>query len=263
MTIALGILASDGVAVAADAQETFGEHKGFALKVHSSMTQTSPASTVNSAIVVTGAGSADYLDALSQQIIDGFHEHQDSDIQSCEAHLREAVEQFHTKYVTPLPAHLAREVWVVVGAQVENRSGLWKSDVAILRPPSGFAAVGSGQTYARMAIEHRSADLPVETAAILAVWGVMEARNFDLYCGRSTALTFLKQNLAYTVPPYSIKKIEGLHEEYSGIEQSALLYAVGQRRADDAKRPRKISGWLRKLRGKFSDVSAELTKLKP
>src|SRR5258708_636501 len=60
MTIALGILASDGIVLAADTQETAGYFKGFALKIHSAMTKTNIHSNVNSALAITGSGHGVY-----------------------------------------------------------------------------------------------------------------------------------------------------------------------------------------------------------
>ena len=123
MTIALGVLASDGVVLAADTQESSGYFKGFALKIHSAMTQTNGQSTVNSAVAVTRAGSGVYLDVIAAKIITDFHSHQDSDVAAFEAHLKDRVKEFHRTYVTPLPAQLPREVELIVGAQLEGKSG--------------------------------------------------------------------------------------------------------------------------------------------
>ena len=60
MTIALGILASDGVVVATDTQETV---QGY-WKRHEGKIQA--AQTAQGAVVVAGAGRAAYADALGQ-----------------------------------------------------------------------------------------------------------------------------------------------------------------------------------------------------
>jgi len=262
MTIALGILASDGVAIAADTQETLGEFKGFALKIHSAMTQTSIHSIVKSAVAITGAGSAVYLDAIADEIIRGFHKYQDSDIAAFEAHLRDCVAQFHAKHVTPLPAHLAREVYLIVGAQIENRHALWATDVSVVKPSLGFEAVGSGHPYARMAIQHRAVNLNAETAAILAAFGVAQAKEYDGYCGKSTTITFLKNNIAYEVPPYEIDEAEHLFQTYGGIEYSSLLFALTNKPVS-AKLPRKLNHLLRNLRKQFAELASRLLEHQP
>jgi ATP-dependent protease HslVU (ClpYQ) peptidase subunit len=239
MTIALGILASDGIAIAADTQETDGYFKGFALKIHSAMTFTTLEGTAKSAVAVTGSGSA------------------------FESHLRERVEEFHAKHVTPLPGHLAREVNLIVGAQIENQRALWSTDVSTVKPSLGFEAVGSGRSYARMAIERRIGSMNAESAALLAILGVGLAKEHDEYCGKQTTVTFLKNNLAYTVLPYNIEKAERLFQRYAGIEHSAFFYALGQQSSDAPERPRKLNRWLRKLREEFSQLAAELLEDTP
>jgi 20S proteasome alpha/beta subunit len=263
MTIALGILASDGIAIAADTQETDGYFKSFALKIHCAMTQTSTHSTVKSAVAVTGSGSGVYLDVIAAEIIGRFHSHQDSDIATFEGHLKECVEEFHAKHVTPLPPHLAREVSLIVGAQIENRNALWATDVSTVKRSLGFEATGSGHPYARMAIQNRALHMDAQSAAVLAVLGVMRAKDYDQNCGKSTTVVFLKGNLAYTVPPYLVEEAEGLFAQYVGIEYGALFYALGMPNANEANRPRKLSQSLRKLRKQFSSLAAQLLEHKP
>ncbi len=263
MTIALGILASDGVAIAADTQETDGYFKGFALKIHSAMTQTSIHSIVKSAVAVTGAGSAVYMDVLAGEILRRFRDNQDSDIAPFESHLRECIEEFHTKHVTPLPAHLAREVNLIVGAQIEGRHALWMTDVSTVHASPGFAAVGTGGSYARMAIERFAHNMNAESAALLSILGVHCAKEYDQYCGKATTVTFLKNNLAYDVPWYQIKEAEKLFGKYAGMEYSEFLYALGIRSGDDAQRPRKLSRTLRALRKDFVHLASQLLEHPP
>jgi 20S proteasome alpha/beta subunit len=265
MTIALGILASDGVAIAADSQETYGDMtKGFALKIHSAMTQTSIHSMVNSAVAITGAGSSAYLDAITYEILQGFDKHQDTDLDAFSKHLKECVEDFHARHVTPLPAHLAREIWVIVGAQIEGKSAMWSTDVSTVQPSLGFAAVGTGANFARMALHNRVVGrMNAEAAALLAILGVERAKQYDSYCGKDTTVTFLKNNLAFTVPPYEVTAANDLFERYAGIEYGAFLYALGKESLDDGQRPQRLTRLLRKLRGDFTTLAARLLTHNP
>ncbi|HTX35140.1 MAG TPA: hypothetical protein VME43_08965 [Bryobacteraceae bacterium] len=263
MTIALGILASDGVVIAADAQETSGYFKGFALKIHEAMTQTSVHSTVQSAIAVTGAGPGVYLDGIAEEIIRKFHGSQDSDIASFELHLKETLEDFYARHVANKPSHIDRTFELIVGAQIEGSQGLWVTEASVVKPSLGFEAIGAGHPFARMAIQNRALYMDAQSAAILSVLGVTLAKEYDQDCGKGTMVVFLKDNLAYTVPPYLVQEAEKLFARYAGIEHSAFLYALGKQAPDDLKRPRKINGWLRQLRKDFSELAAEFLKHKP
>jgi 20S proteasome alpha/beta subunit len=265
MTIALGILASDGVVLAADTQETCGDGtKGFALKIRSAMTQTSIHSMVNSAVAITGAGSSAYLDAITYEIVQGFDKHQDADLDTFSKHLKECVEDFHARHVTPLPAHLAREIWLIVGAQIEGKSAMWSTDVSTVQPSLGFAAVGTGASFARMAIERRVIyGMNAETLALLSILGVERAKDYDQYCGKATTVTFLKNNLAYTVPPYEIEEAKKLFDKYEGIDYSAFLYAIGKDFFNEGQHPRKLARSLRDLRKAFQSLAARFLEHPP
>lgn len=259
MTIALGILASDGVVIAADSQETHGDYfKAFRLKIHSAMTHANVHSSLESAIIITGSGASVYLDAIAQEIIKEFHAHQDKSVDDLELHLKEFHADFWAKYVAPHLPHMDRTFELIIGAEIEGRRRLWRSDANIVKPSLGFEAVGSGHQYARMAIEHHVYDLSAQNAAILAVLGVMRAKEYDNYCGKSTMITFVKKNRTYTVPSYLIEQAEKLFRRYAGYDHSSFAHALAKERLEDAKRLQNLTQALVDLRGEFTSLAAEL-----
>jgi hypothetical protein len=263
MTIGLGILASDGVVIAADTQETAGYFKGFALKIHSAMTHTNPHSTVQSAVAITGSGPGVYLDAVADEIIRDFDRNQDSSIVALESHLRERVEDFWARHVANKPDHLAKAFDLIIGAQIEGQHALWLTEASVVKPSMGFESVGTGSPYARMAIQYRAINMDVQSAAILAILGVAQAKEHDTDCGKNTTVTFLKNNLAYRMRPHQVVEAEKLFNQYAGIEYSAFVYALGSESfddLDDAEWPGKLTQALRKLRGEFSQLAVQLSK---
>jgi len=249
--------------MAADTQETSGYFKGFALKIHSAMTHTNIHSTVKSAVAITGAGSGVYLDAIAAEIIEGFHKNQDSDIPTFESHLRKCVKQFYKEHVSNKPPHMARGIELIVGAQIEGRHALWVTDLSVVKASVGFEAVGAGHPFARIAIENRAFHMDAQSGAVLAVLGVMQAKEWDTECGKGTTVVFLKDNLAYAVPPYLIEEADELFSRYAGIEQSAFRHALGIEAPDDTKRPAKLNRWLRKLRKDFRYLAVQFSGHKP
>jgi hypothetical protein len=159
---------------------------------------------------------------------------------------------------------MARDIWLIIGAQIEGRSAMWTTDLSTVEPSLGFAAVGSGASFARMAIERRVMyTMNAEALAILAVLGIERAKDYDQYCGKATTVTFLKNNLAYTVPWYEIDEAKKLFERYEGIDYSAFLYALGNESLDDAQHSRKVGRWLRALRSDFRKLAARLLTYNP
>ena len=86
-----------------------------------------------------------------------------------------------------------------------------------------------------MAID-RFSNVTVNSAAMLAILGVMRAKDYDLSCGKSTTVRILKNNLAYDAPAYSIDEANKLFERYGGVETSAFLYAIGQASRNEVNR---------------------------
>jgi hypothetical protein len=111
-----------------------------------------------------------------------------------------------------------------------------------------------------MAIQYRAVNMDAQSAAVLAVLGVMQAKEHDQDCGKNTTVTFLKENATYTVPWYRIEEAEKMFRRYAGIEYSAFLYALGGRSGDDPKHPRKLNQWLRSLRKDFLLLAAQFSK---
>ena len=70
MTIALGILTSHGVVIAADTQEGTGRAGDTTASARKIFTRIDPSE--HRAISITGSGGADYLDALSEDIFEEF-----------------------------------------------------------------------------------------------------------------------------------------------------------------------------------------------
>src|ERR1051326_7385632 len=89
MTIALGILASDGIVVASDTQETYSDLR----KVR----QTKILAVVNepnAGLLVTGAGSGPQIDALSQILCDRFSRETPSSLTALDGALQNQVQEF-------------------------------------------------------------------------------------------------------------------------------------------------------------------------
>lgn len=258
MTIALGILASDGIVIAADSQETYGDYfKAFALKIHRAMTHSNIHSDVKSAIVITGSGASVYLDAVSQEIIKEFHSRQHRTVDDLELHLKQFQEDFWAKHVTPLLPHIDRQFELIIGAEIEGRCRLWRTDANVIKPSESFEAVGTGHSYARMAIERHVYDLSAQNAAILAVLGVMRAKEYDNYCGKSTMVTIVKENRTYTVPWYLIEQAEKLFRKYAGYDHSAFVHALASERLEDSKRLQNLNESLTSLRAEFTQLAAD------
>src|SRR5438552_17699196 len=100
MTIALGILAKDGVVLAADTQETFsGVFKVDQAKILATVLGTS---TKNDGVFgVSGAGSGGHIDAISQELCDSFWRQHPKTLVDVGDDIRKRVSDFHAQHVLP------------------------------------------------------------------------------------------------------------------------------------------------------------------
>lgn len=265
MTVALGMLARDGIVLAADTQESDGYFKEFSLKIHYAMTHTSICSNVKSALVVTGAGPGVHLDAVSDELIKTFHSSQDTDIDTFESRLKISVAEFYKAHVMALAPDIDRDFRLIVGVQIEGQFALWTSETTVVKKIIGLEAVGTGAPFAKMALETRYVIEPdVAMVALLSILAINRAKEYDQFSGKSTSVVCLKDNLAYHVPWYLIAEAEKLFARYSGIEGSAFRFALGHNflKTDD-EHLEKMALWLKQLREDFMKLAPQMLKDQP
>lgn len=260
MTIALGIVAHDGIVLAADMQESDGYFKEYALKITAASTHTRIESTVRSSVAITGAGAAIHLDAIADEIVRGFEANQFTELRDFETYLAGTVEQFYKTHVAAIAPQVDRDFKLIVGAQIEGNSGLWVSDATVIKQVVLVEAVGTGSPFAKMAMGTRLIVPDVELAAMLAILGVMRAKEFDINCGNGTYVLCLRDNATYRVPWYRVEEVEKLFHRYSGIEYSAFQYATGHQLTSEDQQTAKIGQWLTELREDFKKASKENLK---
>jgi hypothetical protein len=267
VTIALGILASGGIVLAADAQETdIMGFKDYALKIHHSLGQPWGAGVSSRSVVaITGAGPGFHIDAISSEIISLADSRTDWTLAAFEPQLEQCVQNFFQKHVLPFLPHINNSFDLIVAAQFDGMGWMWANETTVVKRSVGLEAVGTGRNYAKVAIQTRVIHPNLETAVILAIQGVAEAARFDQYCGKGTSITCLRDNQAVHIPWYLIEPVEKLLGRYSGIEQSAFQYIIGHFQPDyERTHLRKMSNSYRKARSEFKAaaeaIAAKISK---
>src|SRR5262249_16516657 len=153
-TIALGILASDGLVIAADSQETYGNlqtDQGKILATH--LGHEGPAAAV---LALSGSGWSSYIDALNQELCASFQKKKPKNLEDVETDLKERLRDFNREHVLPylrLPEVERPSVSLIVGAQVGGKRCLWMTDHAVVHQVYPYAAVGSGAVHASVVLE--------------------------------------------------------------------------------------------------------------
>ncbi len=99
MTICLGMIAQDGIVIAADAEESDAYAKRSQQKIMTWHTMSSGGTHVPAGCVTTGAGDAGFIDAFTYDLTKTIG--QVKDIREFESHLKERLEEFYNKHVLP------------------------------------------------------------------------------------------------------------------------------------------------------------------
>jgi hypothetical protein len=149
VTIAIGLLASDGILVATDREESDLYQKTDQGKVKARCINAPPYDS----LIIAGAGNGACVDSLTEQLFDWFSTAMPSDLASVATEVRRQNKKFYKEHVLPFSHYepdYRPDYWLLVGSKIGNEKGLWTSDGLTLNPNAGHAAVGAGRPMARM-----------------------------------------------------------------------------------------------------------------
>jgi hypothetical protein len=154
MTIALGVLCSDGIVLAADSEESTGYAGGVktsSVKIATGISGAPIGYQVSAAI--SGAGRARYLDSAKDHLIipvlGSYVDNYDAVKDSIDGSLGE----FYAKYVIPfasLPDHDRPEISLIIARQCAGQLSLWTTDKNTVQRCFKYGAVGAGAAYATL-----------------------------------------------------------------------------------------------------------------
>jgi hypothetical protein len=187
MTICIGLLASDGVVIAADAEESDRYYKRAQQKIMPFIgalpVGSNPSGGPTLACAFTGAGEAGYLDAFFDSVIKGIDTKATQN--EFESYLTDKVMAFHRKHLFPL-ARITNppEIQILVGAYVQWQTRMYVSYGSTLRHVFPHAAVGAGAHFAMSLINDLSGKRRnLKETEILAAYIVASTKSRIEGCG--------------------------------------------------------------------------------
>jgi 20S proteasome alpha/beta subunit len=143
MTIALGVLGSDSVVLAADTEITWSQMKSSERKVWGV--------SGSGGLAITGAGDSDYLQAINQRLQDSFTANDTLSVDELENTFSEVMEDFYERHVVPFSP--VPEIRIIIGIERKGQRRLWTSAGNALTRQNSYACVGSGREYAALSWE--------------------------------------------------------------------------------------------------------------
>jgi hypothetical protein len=230
MTIALGILASNGVVLASDSEMSTDQMSGEGWKVSArySLNGESPLRGV----LITGAGNAAYLDGIGSDIRTYFVEGKPATLDVFENWLQEYIASFYERHVLPFEHYEAErpDVWLIVSAQDIDESRMWTTSYnRVNRCTIGHASVGIGQMYADSLMD-RLYRFPIDldVAQVLAAYVIYLVKERIPYCGKRTQLIGLKHHgMPSRFSVKQLREMEALFEDYGRLESYSLHRIFG------------------------------------
>lgn len=228
MTIALGILASDGVVVAADSQETV---QGYWKRREGKI---AAISTREGSVLVSGAGRAGYADSLGQAILELFLDAPDWSDGKLEQSIARLLLDFHQRHVAPyadLPEVQMLIAWQRRSEKLGRLLATDRSAIVDAGIHKGQVSIGVGAGHVQPMLDRlhdafRSAD--VMTKAVLAAYCVFHAKQSVDGCGHLTQVTYITDGKLNGLSRPYVRALESAFEAYSeSVDRDVTRFLLG------------------------------------
>jgi len=227
MTIAIGILAKDGVVIAADSQLTIQNiWKGSHGKIMALERVKMPGGFLGACVVTGATSDFPYLVSLGQEILGAFELQSHSDPeQSLEAPLRKVVRRFETHHVVPYRDVVDIAVETIVATSRPFGDELWSTKRSTLSSHSGYVAVGIGAAHADALLQRlwRRPQYDVAAAAALAVFVALSVKESVDGCGKVTNVVMLQDSAFHQMPQSLVGRLEEQFSEYFQAHEPQLV----------------------------------------
>jgi len=230
MTLAMGIVAQDGIVVAADREEGDGYVKNDRGKIACLLRGLQPAGR----IAVSGAGHGPPLDEVSGILTNVFCE----DKERTPAEAKEALKRAHRAYYRKIILPFARqpiderpEYKLIIGCCAgPTGKALFSTSRLACNEINDYDTVGVGSTIANLWLDKLYDNMPVMAAIKLAAYVVYQVKNTVSGVGLGTnifVLSMSTNSLFGKVNPAIIRRWEEVFMCYPALERNIFSYCIG------------------------------------
>ena len=246
MTIVAGFKGSESIAVAADTQETVGEH----LKI--SVPKLKDHERQKWCVVLGGAGNAKLIDLLFEKIegITGLI----SSTAGFRERLEEILEAIYKKHIFSAPADLRDylEFELVIGLWTKNDglALLETSHALTLACTRGYSCIGWGASHAKkLADEWYEASFSRDSLVLLANYILQQTKKYEPHCGGEThVMSIGSDGLVEVHEPEESRDDETFADAFAKIEKWPFFWCGNEKTSEE-------------LLASFATAYAEMLKL--
>lgn len=221
MTIALGILASDGVVVSADTELTWGQdRKSEGAKI---------AVWKRDGLAIAGAGNGEYIDAISERFYVAASRHGEDFIR-IRRDMQAALVRFHYDHILPWSdpdLHCS----FIIGLQRGKQAALWVTYRTTMRravcASIGIGASEADSLFVELFGAQKNPAIDVATAQVIAAYITSITKDRIPGCGKNTDIAVLTNGEAEQLSRSDMLWLESEIENVREVQIRAAQYALG------------------------------------
>jgi hypothetical protein len=200
MTIALGILAEDGIVVAADTEESAGTLKSETTKILYVLGEipagdpgaSNPAPPSSGVCLISGAGDSGYVSTLMLELADVFLDDKTRVQKPLQQAFEDQIKSFHSDHIIPFAAYPYDDrpsVEMLIAYNRSHQRGLLTSEKSAVCRKMPYAAVGCGSIFADILLGRLWRMADVKATQILAAYIVFMVKECVAGCGKLTQIS--------------------------------------------------------------------------
>jgi 20S proteasome alpha/beta subunit len=258
MTIALGIIALDGIVIAADRQESYSGIQQTSQGKVSAAFKIDP----RSGILISGAGSSTHIDSLSGKLREWFCDDKNEDIKEIRALIEEKNEDFYSRKVLPVtsnPDDYGPDYSLLVACSSGGTKRLWSTDKLALNEESFFCALGLGGATAKALVGKLFCFMPVVNAINLAAFVIHEVKKTVEGCGLETDIAYLWQDAPFFVPSKEIREMDDAFERLKAVGRWQFHDCIA---SDTSSDPRLVPDNMKKEQSEIREIFVRLNSVR-
>ncbi len=247
MTIALGILAKDGLVIASDRQVGMPEYLKMGRGKIAFGKQGAIGQPGGNMLAVTGAGNSHYIEHLQREFVNEPF----PATNELQKHFAERIHTFYQDHIIPFSGYASSErpdVSMIVAGRRNGAQVLLSSEKSVVTEHYDCCSVGAGAMYAGILLQRLYAPLGLTSAIQLAAYVVFQVKEHVDGCGNETDIIFLRDDGIHWVDREKVTELEGLFREYSHLEARLIHFIFSAQRDSDAAASKAVGAEIRRMR---------------
>ena len=218
MTIAAGLVCSDGLVLFADSEE----QEGF-IKTNTEKIQKFSEDSCH--LVVANAGNGLLADSLTEQIFDALAGNGNKNEKEVIDTIRQKIIEFHQNEVSLFPSeNYSKVVDLVLGLQVASSPPtLMHAQATALRKVREFAVLGNGAEIKFLLQELYSSEMPIKHGILIANYLLETAKRYVQGCGGESRIATLDGQKIEIRHPWDVSSEGDLFSRLAANYRAVLL----------------------------------------